>query len=88
MRLQPPQNQVNFPGIKIDRLASNLGIVEDTRIMLQRRRLQDVKKYNREILAQQRKDQQELIKLSQYQKVKDLYKKAQERVINKAQQEI
>lgn len=56
--------------------------------MLQRRRLQDVKKYNREILAQQRKDQQELIKLSQYQKVKDLYKKAQERVINKAQQEI
>ena len=54
--VQHSPNQVNFPGIKIDRLASNFGIVEDTRIMLQRRRLQDVKKYNREVLAQQRKD--------------------------------
>lgn len=43
-----------------------MGIVEDTRIMLQRRRLQDVKKFNREIIARVRKDQNELIKLSQY----------------------
>lgn len=52
-------------------------VLVDTRLRFQRKKLQAVQKQNREALAQQRKEQAELQKRSQYQKVRQLYLAAQ-----------
>lgn len=83
-RLEPP---LSLPGVRHRRKQSQ-GIIEDTRQMFQRKRLQDIKKYNRELLLKHRKDQIELQKLSQYLKVKNLYKVAQEKVQRNFQMEV
>lgn len=49
--------------------------------------MQDMKKYNREMIARQRKDQIELQKISQYHQVRSLYKVAQEKALVKSRKE-
>lgn len=41
--------------------------------------MQDIKKYNRELLTKHRKDQIEFEKMSQFMKVQNLYRIAQEK---------